>query len=298
MDYYARFELTKNEEYYFDNVNPFQSFMEDYIDSVCDIVTTILTAPESNIYDINHWKFEVSQNNYPSWTFEGDSSLEERTRKYFVKIIEEQKIGHEQIVGDYKTANVGILGIAISGSYGKSISGNYGVATSGLRGSAYCGAFGVATTGDYGSSTVESSGTARSGNNGVSVTGPYGTAISGDYGKATTENCGIAITSNYGFSIAGKYGTAITRENGTAIVGVYGKAKAGINGLLSFQYYDEDISRLRMVTAYVGENGIEPDTFYTVRLGKLIKCEEKKQFTIKSNDFYKVKTRKLIEEKE
>jgi hypothetical protein len=298
MEYAALFVLTKDEEYYFDNVNPFQSFMEDCINGVCDVVTTILVAPENNIYDIDKWKFQVTQYEYPPWTFEGDSSLEERTRKCFAKVIEEQKIGHDQIVSDYQTANVGMLGMATSGSYGNSIAGDYGIAKSGLVGRAYCGICGVATTGDYGKSTVERAGTASSGNNGVSFTGPNGTAISGNYGEATAEGCGTAITGDYGFSIAGKYGTAITGKGGTAIVGVYGKAKAGINGLLSFQHYDEDAGRLRMMTAYVGEEGIEPDTFYKVRLGKLVKFEEKEQFTIKPNAFYNVKTRKLIEEKD
>jgi len=45
-----------------------------------------------------------------------------------------------------------------------------------------------------------------------------------------------------------------------AVLGIRGKAKAGVNGSLILTYWDGN--RLRHVVGYVGEGGVEKDTWY------------------------------------
>jgi len=40
--------------------------------------------------------------------------------------------------------------------------------------------------------------------------------------------------------------------------------QAGVNGCFASCYYDEKAMRNRILTAYVGEDGILPDTPYTI----------------------------------
>ena len=55
------------------------------------------------------------------------------------------------------------------------------------------------------------------------------------------------------------------------IAGLHGRAKAGQNGCIALCWYDG--TRNRIVIGYVGENGIEADTFYRVTDGKLVRAE-------------------------
>lgn len=70
---------------------------------------------------------------------------------------------------------------------------------------------------------------------------------------------------------SGHYSTSATSgENTIAMVaGINGAVKAGINGCIALCYHDG--KRNRIVTGYIGENGIEPDTWYVIRDGKLAK---------------------------
>lgn len=79
----------------------------------------------------------------------------------------------------------------------------------------------------------------------------YGTATAGDQGTATAGYRGTAM--------AGDEGTATAGGRGTATVGDGGTAMAGDGGTLQIKYYN---TRPRIATAYVGENGIKPNTKY------------------------------------
>ena len=84
--------------------------------------------------------------------------------------------------------------------------------------------------------------------------GYRGTATAGDRGTAT----------------AGKYGTATAGERGTATAGDRGTATAGKYGILQVMHWH--MNRKRVVTGYVGEDGIEPNVAYKVVDGKLVKA--------------------------
>jgi hypothetical protein len=87
----------------------------------------------------------------------------------------------------------------------------------------------------------------------------YGTATAGDRGTATAGDLGTATAGDFGTAIAGYKGTATAGEGGTATAGYQGTAMAGDGGTLQIKYYD---TRPRIATAYVGENGIKPNTKY------------------------------------
>jgi hypothetical protein len=102
------------------------------------------------------------------------------------------------------------------------------------------------TAGDYGAATAGDEGTATARNRGAATAGYHGTATAGDEGTAT----------------AGDKGTATAGYEGTATAGYEGTVTAGNQGVLQVRHYDRHAARYRLVTAYVGEDGILPDTAY------------------------------------
>ncbi len=51
-------------------------------------------------------------------------------------------------------------------------------------------------------------------------------------------------------------------------------AKAGANGAIALSRWVESEKRYRISVAYVGENGIEPDVFYTLNeSGEFVRCD-------------------------
>ena len=89
-----------------------------------------------------------------------------------------------------------------------------------------------------------------------------GTAIAGYGGTATAGDRGTAT--------AGDRGTATAGYGGTAIAGYGGTATAGDYGTLCLSYWDD--KRRRIVIAYVGEDGVKPNTAYRLRDGKLVEA--------------------------
>jgi hypothetical protein len=134
-----------------------------------------------------------------------------------------------------------------TGYYGHaSATGNYGHASA----TGYSGY--ASATGDYG----HASATGYYGH--ASATGYYGHAsATGDYGHASaTGNSGHA-------SATGDYGHAsATGDSGWSIGGYSAKVKADKNGALTLLWNDG--KRPRVAVAYVGEDGIKPDTWYSL----------------------------------
>ena len=64
------------------------------------------------------------------------------------------------------------------------------------------------------------------------------------------------------------YGTATAGYGGTATAGVRGTATAGERGTLSIAYYDHKRDKYRVAIAEVGEEGIKPNTAYTLDLSE------------------------------
>ena len=82
------------------------------------------------------------------------------------------------------------------------------------------------------------------------VHGSFPTA--GDNGTATAGDNGTATAGYYGTATAGYYGTATAGDGGTV--------SGGEKAVLSLKYWNGE--RYRIVLAYVGENGIKPNTKY------------------------------------
>lgn len=177
-------------------------------------------------------------------------------------------IGAFAILGDNQTAITGDRGTSISEKGGNSISGDYGTSTSGDYGTSTSDDYGKSTSGYNGKSTSGYNGTSISGEGGTSTSGKIGTSISGDYGTSTSGYYGKSTSGYSGTSISSYNGTSISGDYGTSTSGEGGKCKAGYNGMISI-YYENNRTRLKV--GYIGEDGLEPDTFY--------KLDENNNFT-------------------
>ncbi|MDR5833330.1 hypothetical protein [Caballeronia sp. LZ034LL] len=120
------------------------------------------------------------------------------------------------------------------------------------------------TVGDGESAVVGALGAAFAGDNGTAVAGHRGIASVGARGIATTGFLGTSAAGRCGTAIAGTGGVAVAEDHGTAITGVRGKASAGTSGQISIWYWDFVERRYLMKIGYVGEDGIDPYTIYTL----------------------------------
>jgi len=165
--------------------------------------------------------------------------------------------GHASSTGNYGHASsTGYNGHASStGNYGHASStGNYGHASS---------------TGNYGhaSSTGESGHASSTGNYGhASSTGNYGHASSTGYNGHASSTGESGHASSTGVS---GHAYATGKDAIAATLGYKGVVMAGENGMINAVYHDG--KRNRMLTGYVGENGILPNTKYTIKDGVFVK---------------------------
>ena len=74
----------------------------------------------------------------------------------------------------------------------------------------------------------------------------------------------------YGTATAGDGGTATAGYGGTATAGDGGTATAGDGGSIAVRWWDGQKGRYRLISADVGENGIEANKPYHVVDGKLV----------------------------
>jgi len=93
------------------------------------------------------------------------------------------------------------------------------------------------------------------------IVGSRDTAMAGDDGRAEAGHFGTAF--------AGRLGQAVAKDYGLAFAGPHGSAMAGDDGVVAIEWFDG--SRRRLAVGYVGEDGIQPDTMYVVRDGKLVR---------------------------
>ena len=84
-------------------------------------------------------------------------------------------------------------------------------------------------------------------------------------GYQGTSNSGYRGTSNsgvQGISNSGNYGTSTSGYRGTSNSGDKGTSNSGDKGILIIKYWNSEKERFMVATAYVGENGIEPNIPY------------------------------------
>jgi hypothetical protein len=132
---------------------------------------------------------------------------------------------------------------------------------------------GNTATGDYGHAAA----TGDSGH--AAATGRFGhAAATGDSGHAaaTGDSGHAAATGDSGHAAAtGDSGhAAATGDYGAAFAGFGGRAKAGAAGAFAIAWYDQKAERARLVVGTPGENGIKPDTWYSVNdAGELVEVQ-------------------------
>ena len=66
------------------------------------------------------------------------------------------------------------------------------------------------------------------------------------------------------FVTSGDFGTSTSGDYGTSTSGKKGTSTSGDGGTLVIKYWDENTGRYKLSTAYVGENGILPNTPYVL----------------------------------
>jgi hypothetical protein len=100
-----------------------------------------------------------------------------------------------------------------------------------------------------------------------------GKSTSGYNGKSTSGNYGQSTSGNYGKSTSGDNGQSTSGDNGQSTSGYDGRAKTGDIGIIVITWHDNSKNRCRLTVGYVGEDGIEANTFYKCDTdGKLIKA--------------------------
>ena len=95
-------------------------------------------------------------------------------------------------------------------------------------------------------------------------------AASGNYSQlAASGNSSKLAASGYSSKLAASGYSSIVMAAATGCI-----AKAGANGAIALSRWVESEKRYRISVAYVGENGIEPDVFYTLNeSGEFVRCE-------------------------
>lgn len=157
-------------------------------------------------------------------------------------------------VGDRAAAVTGSNSCSISGNLGVSVSEHESVSASNIGGVSVSAGDSVSISDDYGISV--------SGAKGVSFTNCSGVAISRAEGKSSASNHGIALSGHRGLSESGCHGISIS--------GIGGVCSAGEGGILISKFVDPSSMEVRIICAYVGCNGIEPEKTYTVKNGRFV----------------------------
>jgi hypothetical protein len=174
------------------------------------------------------------------------------------------------VSADWEPAFSGDYGISIAGSGAPASAGNHGLARSEVRASVGYGGVAVSGSetiaGDYGFAVTTSEGDASAGEHGLAIADEFGNVAVGPYGVAIVNSRGTARADESGLAIARHNATAIAGKNGIAFAWddsmLEGVVQAGEGGVLLFRWHDGE--RGRICVAHVGENGIKPDTPYTI----------------------------------
>jgi hypothetical protein len=127
----------------------------------------------------------------------------------------------------------------------------------------------VARVGDNGH-VVGGAGSTVSGGDWSTVSGGAESTVSGGAGSTVSGGAGSTVSGGaYSTVTGGAYSTVTGGYDSTVTGGYDSTVSGGYGSILQFKWYDG--SRYRVATAYVGENGILPDTKYRVDNGNWIK---------------------------
>ena len=107
--------------------------------------------------------------------------------------------------------------------------------------------------------------------------GNYGAANAGNCGAANAGDCGAANAGDFGAANAGDYGAANAGDFGAANVLNNGKVKGGYGCVLvarNIEYVDGKLEVTDWACSIVDGVNIKADTWYKLKDGKLIECDE------------------------
>jgi hypothetical protein len=101
--------------------------------------------------------------------------------------------------------------------------------------------------------------------------GKYSTVTGGD-GSIVTGGNGSTVTGGHCSTVTGGYHSTVTGGDGSTVTGgEYSTVTGGDGSILSLKWFDG--KRIRIVTAYVGEDGIEPNVAYKLDYnGKFVRA--------------------------
>ena len=198
----------------------------------------ITIGREISIRELSELAIEYAKTHCKGWN-------ESRCGKF--KFFDEYGITIANREGNNGVATAGDCGVAAAGVCGVATAGNCGVSTSYRNGTAIAGVYGVATAGDCGVAIARLEGVATAGYFGLAIAGDGGVAQSGDRGTSSSR----------GSSSSGDNGLSVAR-------GTDARVKGGNDAVLVIAIEDNFENIVHFNTAIVGQDGIKPDTWYTL----------------------------------
>jgi hypothetical protein len=136
--------------------------------------------------------------------------------------------------------------------------------TGGERATVTGGDFATVTGGDYATVTGGYRATVTGGSR-ATVTGGYRATVTGGYRATVTGGSRATVTGGSRATVTGGDEATVTGGDGATVAG-------GDRSILLLRHYDG--ARTRVVTAYVGEDGIKPDTPYRLIDGKFTEATD------------------------
>jgi len=159
----------------------------------------------------------------------------------------------------------------VTGGYGSNVTGGNRSTVTGGYGSTVTGGYGSNVTGGYHSTVTGGDRSTVTGGVGSSVTGgDRSTVTGGDHSTVTGGDHSTVTGGNRSTVTGGKLST-VTGGGESKVTGGYLSLVSGGEGsTLSIEWHDGE--RIRILTAYVGEDGIEPNVAYMLdKNGKFVR---------------------------
>jgi hypothetical protein len=117
-------------------------------------------------------------------------------------------------------------------------------------------------------------GSTLTGGVGSTLTGGDRSTLTGGDRSTLTGGDRSTLTGGYRSTLTGGDGSTLTGGDRSTLTGGYrSTAKTGDLGIIAIKHWDDKAGRHRLSVGYVGEDGIEPNTFYRCNdAGKLVKA--------------------------
>ena len=198
------------------------------------------------------WKVKVDEKNIPEWYSNDLANQEDRAReaakKWFKNFPDNLLEGYKKTAANYSTL--------ISGDNSTLTAGDNSTLTAGNSSKLTAGYWSTLTVGDSSTLTAGYWSTLTSGNSSILTAGNFSTLTAGNSSTLTAGNSSILTAGD---------SSILTANNDSTFCAGEGS---------SFILHWNDEKRRRTAVAYVGENGIEPNTKYHGIRGKFIEVKE------------------------